>query len=291
MYDVLTPLIVAFAFLVMEANIKHFTGNTGNELIEILEQREMMGKMITVYGTYDDPLFLAKDVAGWIEHSNSRSLLQLVDDEEKVVNKVYTLGGIQESWLLTENGLYEVLMQSRKPIAKDFKKIIKVILKEIRTKGGYISTYDSDTPEMIMARALKIADSTIEKNKQIIKQLEIQTKLQSEEILRSKPLIDLANECYISTESMTASIMSARLGFKSAVSFNNFLKANGIQYKLKGDKCWKLTAKYSGNGYTKTIPYPYTKSDGTIGTQNSMEWTEAGFVFVRNLINKKQIAS
>ena len=57
-------------------------------------------------------------MAEWIEHSNPRVMLKNVDEEEKVVNIVYTLGGNQEMWFLTEDGLYEVLMQSRKPIAK-----------------------------------------------------------------------------------------------------------------------------------------------------------------------------
>lgn len=58
-------------------------------------------------------------------------------------------------WFLTEQGLYEC-MQSRKPIAKQFKKGVKAILKEIRTKG-YLSTTATDTPETIMAKAVLLA--------------------------------------------------------------------------------------------------------------------------------------
>lgn len=63
-------------------------------------------------------MFLAKDVAKWIEHSNPRMMLKSVDEDEKIcVNNPYALKGQQEQWFLTEDGLYEVLMQSRKPIA------------------------------------------------------------------------------------------------------------------------------------------------------------------------------
>lgn len=55
-----------------------------------------------------------------------------IDEEERVLHNVHTLGGNQEMWFLTEDGLYEVLMQSRKPIAKEFKKEVKRILKKIR---------------------------------------------------------------------------------------------------------------------------------------------------------------
>ena len=49
-----------------------------------------------------EPLFLAQDVANWIDHTNSRMMLESVDDDEKVVRNAYTLGGIQETWFLTE---------------------------------------------------------------------------------------------------------------------------------------------------------------------------------------------
>lgn len=104
----------------------------------IIEERKVLGKDLKVYGTKDNPLFLAKDVASWINHSDRTKMLKGVDEEEKVKNIVLTLGGNQEMWFLTEDGLYEVLMQSRKPIAKQFKKEVKKILKQIRTTGGAV---------------------------------------------------------------------------------------------------------------------------------------------------------
>lgn len=103
--------------------------------LTILEQKDFLGKHITVYGTHENPIFLAKDVAEWIEHTNQRMMLESVDIEEKLKSTILTSGQNREVWMLTENGLYEVLMQSRKPIAKEVKKAIKHILKEIRTKG------------------------------------------------------------------------------------------------------------------------------------------------------------
>ena len=68
----------------------------------------------------------------WIEHSDVSKMMKSVDEDEKVKNIVRTLGGNQEMWFLTEDGLYEVLMQSRKPIAKQFKKKVKKLLKDLR---------------------------------------------------------------------------------------------------------------------------------------------------------------
>lgn len=105
--------------------------------LEIIVEQEVLNKTFKVYGDFENPLFLAKDVANWIEHSDVSTMLRKIDEEEKVTNIVCTPGGQQKAWFLTEYGLYEVLMQSRKPIAKQFKKEVKKILKEIRTTGTY----------------------------------------------------------------------------------------------------------------------------------------------------------
>ena len=95
--------------------------------LTVIQQQEILGKPLTVYGDFENPLFLAKEVAEWIEYdvSSVNKMLNNVDEDEKVRNIIPTLGGNQETWFLTEDGLYEVLMQSRKPIAKQFKKEVK----------------------------------------------------------------------------------------------------------------------------------------------------------------------
>ena len=105
--------------------------------IKVINKSMLLGKEIDVYGSVDEPLFLAKDVAEWIGHSDVSMMVKNVDEDEKVTNNVCTLGGSQNAWFLTEDGLYEVLMQSRKPIAKQFKKGVKEILKTIRKTGSY----------------------------------------------------------------------------------------------------------------------------------------------------------
>ena len=105
--------------------------------LQIINEQEVLGKHFTVYGTADEPLFLAKDVAEWIEHSKSSIMIDTVDEDEKLRETIFTSGQNREVWFLTENGLYEVLMQSRKPLAKEFKKKVKEILKSIRKHGLY----------------------------------------------------------------------------------------------------------------------------------------------------------
>ena len=105
--------------------------------ISIVSRSNFMGQEVDVYGTAEEPLFLAKDVAKWIGHSDVSMMMRNVDEDEKVTSNVCTPGGIQNAWFLTENGMYEVLMQSRKPIAKQFKKGVKDILKTIRRTGEF----------------------------------------------------------------------------------------------------------------------------------------------------------
>lgn len=103
--------------------------------VSIISKSNFLGKEIDVYGTAEEPLFKAKDVAEWLELSNVSDMVSRVDEDE--VTKL-NLGGLEgDTWFLSEDGLYEVLMQSRKPIAKQFKKGVKEILKTIRKTGEY----------------------------------------------------------------------------------------------------------------------------------------------------------
>lgn len=115
--------------------------------VELIGTVEILGKEIKFYGSWENPLFLGKDVAEWIEYSkdgkgnyNVSVMLSKIDDDEKI--KLNTnLNNVKvgsNTWFLTEDGLYEVLMQSRKPIAKDLKKKIKTHLKQMRQTGGTV---------------------------------------------------------------------------------------------------------------------------------------------------------
>ena len=108
-----------------------------NNGLTMIDQREVLGKDFKIYGDTENPLFVAKDVANWIEHSKASIMLDGIDEDEKLRETIFTSGQNREMWFLTEDGLYEVLMQSRKPIAKQFKKKIKEILKSIRRTGTY----------------------------------------------------------------------------------------------------------------------------------------------------------
>ncbi len=254
--------------------------------IQVLKQTELLGHQFTVYGTAENPLFLTKEIADIIEYSasNSSKLTNLVDKDEKVRNIITTPGGNQEVWLLTEDGLYEVLFQSRKPIAKQFKKGVKQILHEVRTTGGYISTTPNDTPEEIMARALTIAQSTLAKREERLKQLEAQTEqqqatieIQTEEIKKAAPKVSYYDNHLQSVNTQTSTQVAKQIGM-DAEKLHKKLKEIGIIYRQSGQ--WILHAPYSTWGMHSTRTQTYTRSDGSTGTSVYTVWTTKGVRFI-----------
>ena len=113
--------------------------------MKLVNEVEILGHKIKMYGSIEFPWFMAKDVAEWIDYSKrsngtyqTQNMVKHVDDLEKAVKSFNTLGGMQEAWALTEDGLYECCMRSIKPIAKDIKREIKKYLKSIRLTGAAI---------------------------------------------------------------------------------------------------------------------------------------------------------
>lgn len=203
-----------------------------NEL-KVLNEQEVLGKQFRVYGTAEEPLFLAKDVAEWIEYSvsNVSKMLAVVDDEEKTIRTIVTSGSNYqtEAWFLTEDGLYEVLMQSRKPIAKQFKKEVKEILKTIRKHGIYAT-------DNVIDNILNNPDFGIE----------LLTKLKEEraarvEAERKNAILMHVNKTYTITE------IAKELGLKSAMQLNRILADKKIQYQVNGT--WLMYSNYSDCGY------------------------------------------
>lgn len=140
----------------------------------VIDERVVFEKNFRIYGDFENPLFLARDVAEWIDYAKTgngsydvNKMLKTVDENEKLIRKFFVSGQNREMWFVTEDGLYEVLMQSTKPIAKEWKKKVKEILKEIRKTGAY--TRPLTPAEQLLAQAQLMVDmenrlNTIEKN-------------------------------------------------------------------------------------------------------------------------------
>ncbi len=209
--------------------------------LKVINEQEVLGKQFRIYGTVNEPLFMAKDVAEWIELTNVSDMISRVDSDE--VTKL-NLGGLQgECNFLTENGLYEVLMQSRKPIARQFKKKVKEILKSIRNNGGYISGQENLSDDELMAKALLVAQNKITERDKMIAEKDTR-------IAQMKPK-------EIFADAVSASHTTILIG-----ELAKLIKQNGIEIGQN-----KLFAWMRENGYL----IKRKGTDYNMPTQNSMQ--------------------
>lgn len=256
------------------------------EEIKIISKSTFLDKEIDVWGSVENPLFRANDVQNWLGLKNVSRAVANVDEEERLNLKLSRGGSM---WFLTEEGVYELLMQSRKPIAKQFKKGVKAILHEIRTKGGYIASSVNDTPEAIMARALKIADETLKRNEQRVRELEAQTEqqaqtigIQKKELTVAAPKVKYYDDTLASTDCLTTTQVADNLGI-SARALNQQLSNAGIQYFQSGS--WHLKGKFREWQLASTRTYNYIKGDGSTGTKVNLVWNQRGKRFILALYN------
>lgn len=132
--------------------------------LQIFENSEF-GKIRTI--TKDnEPMFCLADVCKALELTNSRSVADRLEDDERCKLDLPRQG---ETWFVTESGLYAVILRSDKPNAKKFRKwVTGEVLPSIRKNGGYIANQENLTPEQIVANALVVAQNIItQKDKQI----------------------------------------------------------------------------------------------------------------------------
>lgn len=252
--------------------------------LQVIHEQIVLTKRFKLYGTIENPLFLAKDVADWIEHSNTRMMLKSVDEDEKVVNNVYTLGGTQETWFLTEDGLYEVLMQSRKPIAKQFKKQVKAILKEIRLNGGYIATNENDDDMTIMAKGLLIAQKTIEKNKKKIVEQQLIIEAQKPKVLFAEAIQASKTSILIGEFAKILKQNGVEIGQKRLFEW---LRENGYLIKRKGSDYNSPTQKSMELGLFEIKETPIHHSSGDISISRTSKITGKGQAyFIKKFLNK-----
>lgn len=114
-----------------------------------------------------EPWFVAADIAKVLEYTEASAMTRHLDDDEKGLSIVQTLGGSQELITINESGLYSAILRSRKPEAKLFKRWVTFeVLPSIRKHGGYLAGQESDSPELIMAKALMVAQSVIDRKSQ-----------------------------------------------------------------------------------------------------------------------------
>lgn len=240
---------------------------------------------IRTAGTSEEPLFCLSDVCSVLGLRQGDVKQRLDDGVVSTQPIIDALGREQQANFVNEDGLYDVILDSRKPQAKAFRKwVTSEVLPAIRKTGGYIATKQDDTPEEIMARALTIAQATLAKREERLKQLEAQAEqqqvtieIQTEEIKKSAPKVSYYDNHLQSVNTQTSTQAAKQIGM-DAEKLHKKLKEIGIIYRQSG-QCI-LHAPYSTWGMHSTRTQTYTRSDGSTGTSVYTVWTTKGVRFI-----------
>lgn len=238
---------------------------------------------IRTTGNVDNPLFCLADVCKAVGLTTNGVSRRLQDDVISNHPICDSLGRTQQAIFVNEDGLYDVILDSRKPEARSFRKwITSDVLPSIRKTGGYIATTQEDTPELIMARALQVAQATIDRHKKQLEQANERIALQGEQLKSQAPKVEYYDQVLQSEGTMTTRQLAMSLGM-TANTLNKKLCNAGIQFKQSG--MYILHAPYSSYSLTSVRSYPYIATDGRTLTKQYLVWNERGRQFITILCN------
>lgn len=219
-----------------------------------------------------EPWMVGKDVALALGYAKPRNAIAAhVDAEDKKDAPIQgDLGGTQEMTIINESGLYSLVLSSKLPGAKRFRRwVTNEVLPSIRKHGAYM------TPETIQ-QALLNPDTMIQLCQQLKDEQERSARLKAANE-RLEPAARYAHDCLLADGGRLASSIAQEYGM-SAIKFNKLLHRLGIQYKQGGQ--WLLYAKHTGKGYTETRVNLIPHNDGFTHQHPETLWTAKGRAFL-----------
>lgn len=239
--------------------------------LEIFKNSDF-GELRTIKDDYGQPWFVGKDVAKALGFTNTRDAIKThVFEEDKGVDLVDTLGGRQKMTVVNESGLYALVFGSQLKDAKKFKHwVTSEVLPTIRRDGGYMVTKEGETEEELIARALILAQKSIDR-------LELENKQKDQIIGELRPKADYVDKILQNASLIKVSSIAKDYGM-SAQDMNKLLHELRIQYK-QGDQ-WLLYANIQDKGYTSSETHVYKKKDGTTDVNLLTKWTQKGRIFL-----------
>ena len=225
----------------------------------------------------NEPYFVGKDIAEILKYTNpQKALRDHVDAEDKTVNDSFTVNGTR-GILINESGLYSLIMSSKLPIARKFKRwITNEVLPSIRKNGGYIQGQEELSDDELISKALLVANRKIEEKNKILIEKEA-------EIKQLKPKAKYCDLILQSPSTITVTSIAKDYGM-SGIAFNQLLHELGIQYKQSQQ--WFLFAKYQKQGYTHGKTTQFYRNNGTVDYKINTEWTQKGRLFLYNKLKE-----
>ena len=240
-------------------------------------KNEQFGRIRTMVGENGEPWFLGIDLAKMLGYKNPSNALQVhVDSDDKTSYLIQVSGSNYKANTLfvNESGLYSLILASKLPQAKAFKRwVTSEVLPQIRKTGGYIPLKDQEGRELtdleIMCRAMMIMKKSIEQKEQLIADLQ--------------PKADYVDEVLDSVDCLTMTQVAKGLGM-TVHDLTTRLLQDGIIYEQSGQ--YMLYAPYARRGLATCRTHTHRDLFGTVHTHTYLVWTEKGKKFINEHIKK-----
>ena len=198
-------------------------------------------------------MFVAKDVATALGYTNTQKAIRdHVDDEDKLTERFVLSGQVRSVIIINESGLYSLILSSKLPQAKEFKRwVTSEVLPQIRKTGGYIPTRDAEGRELSGREILERADAIVGRTLQLL----------------NEPAED----------TLTATQVAKTFNM-TTLDFNAVLRDMGIQYRRHGR--WNLSDDLQGRGYTAERTHVSYSLKGEKKVKVYMTWTMDGLRYL-----------
>lgn len=228
----------------------------------------------------NEPYFVGKDVADILGYTNApKAIKDHVDDEDKLVERIVMSGQKRDVILINESGLYSLILSSKMPNARKFKRwVTSEVLPSIRKHGMYAVDELLNNPDF-MIKTFEALKEEREKNKGLSKEVVEQQRVISE----LQPKVTYLDKI-LDSKSLVLTTQIAKDYGMSARRFNRLLHELGVQYKV-GDQ-WVLYAKYQACGYVHSRTIEFRHRDGTPDVKMQTEWTQKGRLFLYELLKE-----
>ena len=240
--------------------------------IQIFQNQEF-GAIRTMSNKQGEPMFCAKDVAEALGYDQPHKAIARHVEEDDGMKRtlIDSLGRKQQAIFINESGLYALILSSKLESARRFKHwVTSEVLPSIRKQGGYMVARPEETDEVVLARALQIMQTAVERR--------------DEEIARLKPRADYADQVLDSITCITTTQLAKELGM-TAQELNRQLCAMHIQYWQSGQ--YMLYAEYARQGLAKSRTQKRVLKHGMVITEMYLVWTERGRDFIHRLLDAK----
>lgn len=235
----------------------------------------------------NEPFFVGKDVATILGYKDtSDALKRHVDSEDKLTRCFTDSGQGREMYVINESGLYSLILSSKLPGAKSFKRwVTSEVLPSIRKHGAYAT-------DDVINKVLESPDfgiqllTQLKREREKVQVLGAELEQKSNLIETMQPKVnyyDLILQC---PDLIPITVIAKDYGM-SASALNLKLNKLDVQYKQGGR--WYLYAKYSGQGYAQSKTHEYTKQDGSTGASVHLYWTQKGRIFIYDLLKAEGI--